>query len=476
MGKQAKEHSLIAYNATIQIIGRIFFLVLSFVNIKLITSYLTPNKFGEYATILTFTGFFTVLIDLGFFTVAIREIAKAKERAEEIMANVLSLRIITAVAATGIAIGFGYAIPKYASLGNGILIAAAAMFVYFLSNVLDVIFHVNLKMQFIALAENVSKLSTLVIVYLAIKLDLGLNGIIGAILFGNLAAIAPRLYFASRMTKLKLAFDFKVWRWLLRLALPFGIVFILNNIYFKIDSQMLYLLSSTYDAGLYGLAYRIMEATLFVAAFITAAITPTLSRTIETDKKAAGFLVSRTLEILLAAALLLLVTVSIFARPIVLILSDAAYLQAVSVLPLLAGAAALIYLNSLFGQILIAADRRKILIAASLVLVLFNIGLNLILIPRFGFIGAGIATLISEIGILIFNLLVTLKILPLRLNLKTILIIILATAAAAIFFYFFRDVASWIGALILGLAFYSLIIWQFKLFDLQMIKRVVRGS
>lgn len=470
------ENSLIAYNAIIQIIGRIFFLVLSLINVKLITHYLAPSGFGQYATVLTFTGFFTVLVDLGLFQVAIREISKAKDRMQEIISNVLALRIITAIFATILVIVLGYAIPQYRPIGSGIFIGALAMFVYFLSNILDVVFHVNLKMQYISQAEIISKISTLIGVYLVIRLDYGLIGIISAILFGSIVATVPRILIARRFIKLKLAYNMKIWAWLLKLALPLGLVFMLNNIYFKIDSQLLYLLSTTADAGFYGIAYRLLETTLFVSAFIVAAMTPTLSRTIESDIKTAQNLISRVFEVLLAAGLLLFISLSIFAPEIIILISDSSYLQAARVVSILAAVVALMYVNGLFGSILIAADKRKILVIFSTLLVLFNISLNLILIPSYGFVGAAWATLISESGVLIFNLVVTSTIVKLQLNTRTILITILATAVTAIFFYFFKDFINWLIVLILGFVFYLGILWQFKFFNGPMIKEIVRGN
>lgn len=471
-----KENSLIAYNAVIQIIGRIFFLALSLVNIKLITNYLSPSGFGEYATVLTFTGFFTVLIDLGLFHVAIREISKAHDRAQEILSNILTIRLLSAVLATISVIVIGYALPQYRPIGPGILVGALAMFVYFLTNILDVVFHVNLKMQYIAVAELVSKISTLLAVYIAITLDWGLVGIIGAILFGSLMAVVPRVVVARRFIQLKLAFDKSICIWLLKLALPLGLVFILNNIYFKIDSQMLYLLSTTRDAGLYGIAYRLLETTLFISAFVVAAITPSLSRNIGSNRQVAQHLISRVFEILLAAGLLLFVSLSIFAKQIIIFISDPSYLDAARAIPMLAAVVALMYINGLFGQILIAADKRKILVTFSIILVLFNISLNLILIPRFGFIGAAWSTLISEFGILIFNLIVTSKIVPLKLNTRTILVILLATMLSALIFISLNGLFHWLIVLILGFIFYLGILWQFKFLSLSTMKEIIGGN
>lgn len=473
MSTESKEHSLIAYNAVIQIIGRIFFLALSLINVKLITNYLSPSGFGEYATVLTFTGFFTVLIDLGLFHVAIREISKAKDRAQEILSNVLTMRLLSAVLATILVIVLGYALPQYRPIGTEILVGALAMFVYFLTNILDVVFHVNLKMQYIAIAELISKISTLIAVYIAIILDWGLIGIIGAILFGSIITVLPRVIIARRYIQLKLAFDKSICLWLLKLALPLGLVFILNNIYFKIDSQMLYLLSTTRDAGLYGIAYRLLETTLFVSAFVVAAITPTLSRTIESDNKAAQNLVSRSFEILLAAGLLLFVSLSIFSKEVILLISDSSYLEATKAVSILAAVVALMYVNGLFGRILISADRRKILVVFSIILVLFNIGLNLILIPRFGFIGAAWATLISEFGILIFNLVITSKIITLKLNIRTILVILLATILTALIFIGLQGLINWILVLVVGCLSYLAILWQFKFLNWLTVKEIV---
>lgn len=475
MHKQS-ENSLIAYNAVIQIIGRIFFLALSLINVKLITNYLLPSGFGQYATVLTFTGFFTVLVDLGLFQVAIREISKAKERMQEIISNVLALRIITAIFATILVIVLGYAIPQYRPIGSGIFIGALAMFVYFLSNILDVVFHVNLKMRYISQAEIISKISTLIGAYLTIRLDYGLIGIISAILFGSIVATIPRIIIARRFIKLKLAYNMKIWAWLLKLALPLGLVFMLNNIYFKIDSQLLYLLSTTADAGFYGIAYRLLETTLFVSAFIVAAMTPTLSRTIESDIKTAQNLISRVFEVLLAAGLMLFISLSIFAPEIIILISDSSYLQAARAVPILAAVVALMYVNGLFGQILIATDKRKILVIFSTLLVLFNIGLNLILIPSYGFIGAAWATLISEFGVLIFNLVATSKIVPLKLDLRTILMILVATILAALIFISLNEIFHWLIVLALGFIFYLGILWQFKFLNWSMVKQIIQGN
>lgn len=470
------EKSQIAYNAIIQIIGRIFFLVLSLVNIKLITSYLSPQGFGEYSTILTFTGFFTVLIDLGLFTVAVREISKAHERSQEILSNIMSLRLLTALLATIIVIVIGFAIPKYAPLGSGIIIAAVAMFFYFISNILDVVFHVNLKMQYISLAENISKIVTLFCVWIAVHYNLGVGGILVAILLGNMAAMAPRILIAQNFIRIKLAWDSKVIKWLLKLSLPLALVFILNNIYFKIDSQMLYILSTTYDAGLYGLVYRIMETTLFVATFIIAAITPSLSKYIESDKAKAQELVSRSFEVLLALSLLLLVTISIFPGQIIQFLSDSSFLPAVPAMSILAGVAALMYINGLFGQILIAADKRKVMVGFSIFLVLFNIVLNFILIPKYGFVGAAWSTLISEFAVLFFNALVTRRIVALQINWPRIVKLLITTIVVAILLYILKSQLHWIVSIIIGLAIYIFILWKTEAFSPRTLRSIIKSS
>ena len=96
------------------------------------------------------------------------------------------------------------------------------------------------------------------------------------------------------------------------------------------------------------------------------------------------------------------------ARPIVDLLSGLEhYLNSVILLQLLAVTLPLVYANFILGTVDTSSDKQKELSIVSIIATFINIGLNFWLIPLFqessgnGAIGAAIATLITEICVLI---------------------------------------------------------------------------
>ena len=58
---------------------------------------------------------------------------------------------------------------------------------------------------------------------------------------------------------------------------------------------------------------------------------------------------------------------------------------------------AVYFIASLSNYLLINANRQKELLKINIAITLLNIGLNLIFIPHYSFIGAAVATLISQV-------------------------------------------------------------------------------
>ena len=394
--------SLIAKNTAIQIIGRILFLALSLINFKIIAVYLGPKLFGDYGNVFNYTAIFTVLADFGLFTVAVREIAKNPKRRQEILENSFTLRLCLALTASVLSVVVAYFIAwvapnsGYPEILPAIYIGTANMFIFFISYILDVAFHVELKMQFIAIVELLGKATALAVAVTAIYLNLGFLWIVSAVAFGSIVSLIARVFLVRPYFKIRFGFDFKIWKWLLQMAIPLGVVFALNNLYFKVDSIMLYMMAGSYANGIYTAAYRILETVIFISAFFIAAMTPYLSNYLHNKLKQAKKLIAVGTEIMLATGLIITTAIIFYAKDIVLLLSGPEYLAAQAPLIYLAFVATLLYINSLMGQVLVLLDKRKILLTVSGLTLGLNLVLNYYLIPNFSYVGSAAATLISE--------------------------------------------------------------------------------
>src|SRR5205823_2986491 len=78
-------------------------------------------------------------------------------------------------------------------------------------------------------------------------------------------------------------------------------------------------------------------------------------------------------------------------RQLLAIISQPAYTSAAPILPFLALAPLFYLLWSIFNRIMLARSNTRVIGLATLTMALVNVGLNILLIPRFGEIGGAVA-------------------------------------------------------------------------------------
>jgi len=468
--------TLIAKNTVIQIIGRVLFLALSLINFKIIAIYLGPKLFGDYGNVFNYTAIFTVLADFGLFTVAVREIAKNPQKRQKILENSFTLRLLLALATSVLAIAAAYLIAFFAPNSGypeiipAIYLGTLNMLIFFISYILDAAFHVELKMHFIAIVELLGKATALGVAIFAIVNNLGFLWVVSAVAFGSIVSLLSRLYFVRPFFKIRFGFDYKMWRWLLKMAVPLGLVFALNNLYFKMDSIMLYMISGSYANGIYTAAYRILETVVFVSAFFVAAMTPYLSNYLHNKPKQAKKLIAVGTEIMLATGLIITTSITFYAKEIVLLLSGPDYLAAQVPLLFLAAVVTLLYINSLMGQVLVLLDKRKILLTVSGTTLAINLILNFYLIPKFSYIGSAASTLLSETLLIGANVIILRYLNLLDLRFDRLLRIFASLMAAIIIFLLAAKLhVYWIIGFFLVPLVYFLLLWKQRIIPFEKI-------
>ena len=88
----------VLYNTVAQIAGKVALLVASLGTLRLATSYLGVDGFGEYAIVLSLAPILLVFADLGFSTLLARELAQSPERRDELAATLFPLRLAASAA------------------------------------------------------------------------------------------------------------------------------------------------------------------------------------------------------------------------------------------------------------------------------------------------------------------------------------------------------------------------------------------
>jgi O-antigen/teichoic acid export membrane protein len=187
---------------------------------------------------------------------------------------------------------------------------------------------------------------------------------------------------------------------MLREAAPFYLAGAFTLLYARADVLLLKALSFDAEVGAYRAAGQIFEITKQLPVLFMTATFPQLAR---------GFQASRTnlvkteraiTGLLLGGGLLLGATVALAADPIVRLLLGPDFARTVPALRILAAAVPLLYVNCGVLHFFVARDRGILNLAFAAAMVAVNAGMNLVLDGRLGAVGAAIATVATEAGML----------------------------------------------------------------------------
>jgi len=410
------ESNKIASNTLVQMIGRIIILALSLVSIKLVTNYLGVAGTGYYNTVITYLSFVIVIADLGLFSVTVREVSKNPHKLKQLFSNIFTIRFVTAVVATILALLVANKTSYPAQIKNGLVVAALFPIFNLAGSVYDMHFQYKLEMQKVVFAESISKIITVLSIFLIVYLRLGYYAIIFTVSLAAVLSFIIKAIISRRELPLVFSFEKKIIARILKMSVPLGLVFIVNNIYFKVDTLILFYFKGAVDVGIYAVAYRVLETTLFAGAYLISSLKPLLSTSIDQDREKARTAITQASTFLLAIALALTIISSVFSHDIILFLSNSTFLPGAGAMAILGLTPIFLFWSGLFGEILIAKDRKKLLTMLSIFILCFNVGINFYLIPRYSYIGAAATTVISEIVLVFASFLAARRVIEIRID------------------------------------------------------------
>jgi O-antigen/teichoic acid export membrane protein len=234
----------------------------------------------------------------------------------------------------------------------------------------------------------------IVIVYLV----LGVAATVENVLIGRLigAAFEALLFYAVVFRDLSLRFSLAELKSLLSFGTPliFGQVSI--HLFMMIDRFFLERFATERDLGAYAMANTLVSV---VTVLVTVPFSQvwTVMRFSVMNEEGAGEYYSRVLTYILFVSMFFALCVSAVAGDGLTLFSLRGYWSAATIIPLLGFATVL---DSASRVLNVGITLKKRTIFAPIVIIIalaFNIGLNLLLIPKYGIIGATVATLLSYV-------------------------------------------------------------------------------
>jgi O-antigen/teichoic acid export membrane protein len=466
----------IAYNVVFNSLFKVFStVVLSLYAIRLITEYLGPEGFGKYATVLAFFAFFSALADLGLAQVTVREISREGADEKNILSKVFTLRLLSSTTIIIFAPLVLFFFNYERDLKIGILIAALAVFFSSASLLLNGIFQKNLAMDRVAMVEFLGKFLQVVLVAFIVKNDLGFLAIAATLLIA-LSFNATVAFFLSRsFVKFPLHWDVPYWKGFLKESSPLAATALITFAYFKLDTIILSVLKSSADVGIYNVAYKIMENLIFFPAMLAGLILPLLSRTMFSDRPQFEDIIDKTFKVFLLIVFPLVVGTWILAPDIVTIISGSGFTESVKVLRVLVFVLGCIFFGHYFTMILIVSNAQKKLMKALMIAAVFNISLNLYLIPKYSYMGAAFVSLATEFLVVVLLSTLAFREILFRPSFRPITRIALSTFIMAVAIYFLEPI-SFILAGLGGVIAYAFGLWVTRVVTYREVKMILSNK
>ncbi len=380
------------------IIGKIlsFFLVIA------IARYLGDAGLGKYSFAFAFVGLFSIFADFGLSTYLTREIARNKEKAKKYASNMLALKLVLAAISLLLPIIIINFIEKSTEVRTAVIIVAIASSMLNISSVFGTLFAAYEKLQYWALITLLERVVTVGLGLLLIFKGSGLIGLVIAYLISYLTVmITASILSYIKTTSFTLSFDREFWIYLLKNSLPFWFTTIFITIYFRIDTVLLQMMTNYEAVGWYSAAYRALDALYFIPAAVITAIFPVMSRFHVDNKKMLQELYKRAFYYLLILAIPIATGITLLSGRIISLMYGGKLAEAAPALQVLIWAEAIIFISALAGYLLNAINKQLAFTFITGFAAFLNIGINLFLIPKYSYMGAAVATVVTELFVLL---------------------------------------------------------------------------
>lgn len=422
----------VAANTVINAIGGIAVLLLTMVTGIFVARHFGAEDFGRLTLAATITGYFTLVTEFGLSTIAIRIVARTEEPEKYVWSYLL------------VRLGLSFL---------ALLILAGVMTIVGFPVVtmwLLIVYSVNIPLQVLKLnwlfyaqqnmfIDNVLQVSEKVIYTLCL---FGLFVVTPDIIIVPVAMIISALVMASlswvlflRSKKHPVAFvvDRGFIREIVVQGWPVGVAGAALRSNTNIDTLFVNAYHGDVATGLYGAAYRLISAMITAGTFFTNAVFPlTCKRHKESVSSLASFIeYSSKLLAMVVVPVLFLLTVG--SRDIIELIFGNDYIGAALPFQILIWAAGIAIVCRLYHNTLVACDRQFSFMKIILSSVVVNIFCNILLIPTYGIIGAGVATLLTELFLLIATFIVLSRVIKMNILPGIAIIIVCAIIASCSF-------------------------------------------
>lgn len=197
------------------------------------------------------------------------------------------------------------------------------------------------------------------------------------------------------------------WQFSLLFNLPLIPYQLSQTLLMQADRIMIEQMDSASATGIYSVAYSLATAIVIINSSINSSLTPWQFQTMQ---KGENKRVAQVFNLLIVPVSLMHFLLIFLAPELMTIFASKNYHEAIYVVPPITISVMVMWMTQMFINVEFFYEKNKLLSVSSVMAAILNIILNIIYIPRFGYISAGYTTLVCYMANMIFHGFVAAKI------------------------------------------------------------------
>ena len=362
----------------------------------LVARYLGAESFGVLSYVVALVALLGFLSYLGLDSTVTRRLAEDPQDTTDIMGTAFVLRMMGSLVGLAIASVWAFTQVENSTTAAMIVVVAAGM-LFQPAAVVDFLFQSQLKARYSAIARTVA---SLLVSALNVALVLSEASLIAFAVANALQQVFVATAFAVAYRRRRT--DSRKWRWqgaearhLFKMSWPLFLSSATGLIFLKIDQVMLGEMVGSAEVGVYAVAVRLSEVWFFIPAALTATFLPVLVR----SRKESEAVYERRLQVMYDAmvwlGIALACVITLIAQPAVNLLYGEEFAAAGAMLQISIWISPLMFAGGVLARWAVMEGQQISALIRNILAAGANIGLNLVLIPRYGGLGAAWATLLS---------------------------------------------------------------------------------
>lgn len=361
--------------------------------------YLGPHDFGIYSIAASYMLIFGLFSSFGIDSYLIKEVASHPDKAQLYLNDSILIKIIGGILCYMLVIGCSFLMSYETETIITISIFSITLLYSPVNNTYDSVFRGMQQMHLSALLKICRSVFTLAFIAGMIVLKQDLYSIVSAHVFTAILLNFIFYYFFIRKRICSLSIPLALTQGIdiLKGGFPFlitGGIYIVNS---KTDVLMLSKLSAPASVGLYDAANGLILVLLIIPSLLSQALYPYLSQQFSIRSGNLASIINFVQWTLAAVSIPIAICLVFLSDQFITLFYGPDYSQSSQVLKIMGLGLPIVFMRSIFGWVLAAIDKVNLMMWTNLMGFVLNIVLNALLIPKYNFIGAALATTISNV-------------------------------------------------------------------------------